>query len=111
MNLLYRINKSRQLHLCACIIRGQYNLRISINYEFATEDDIDRAWEIIKASYVHSLDKDWLNDNVGNDEELNRMKSNYSFINILSATSRDEYVSSNNLPLPFGPFGMHRNSS
>lgn len=42
LNLLVRINKSRQLHLVPCTLNGKYVLRFSVNYEFATPEMISK---------------------------------------------------------------------
>lgn len=42
LNLLIRINKSRQLHLVPCTLNGKYVLRLSVNYEFATPEIISK---------------------------------------------------------------------
>lgn len=42
LNLLVRINKSRQLHLVPCTLNGKYVLRLSVNYEFATPEIISK---------------------------------------------------------------------
>lgn len=42
LNLLVRINKSRQLHLVPCTLNGKYVLRFSVNYEFSTPEMISK---------------------------------------------------------------------
>lgn len=42
LNLLVRINKSRQLHLVPCTLNGKYVLRFSVNYEFSTPEVISK---------------------------------------------------------------------
>lgn len=42
INLLVRINKSRQLHLVPCTLKDKYVLRFSVNYEFATPEMISK---------------------------------------------------------------------
>lgn len=59
MNLLHRCNKSRKIHLVPTTLVGTYVLRISVNYVFATETDIERAWQVIQELYVTQLDKDF----------------------------------------------------
>lgn len=101
MNLLYRINKSRELRLCANVDRGHYCIRICVSYEFATETCIKRAWEVIKSFYVDSLDEEWLDaSSIPSDA---RRRSTHSFVNILDSTSRREEGSSSNLLFAFGP--------
>lgn len=58
MNLLYRLNRSKQIHMCPCELKGVYCLRVSVNYAFATKDDIQRAWKLIQSMYVTRLDED-----------------------------------------------------
>lgn len=43
LNLLVRINKSRQLHLVPCTLNDIYVLRFSVNYEFTTPEIISKC--------------------------------------------------------------------
>lgn len=49
-NLLLWVNKSKNIRMCPCTLKGQYNLRISVKYEYATEKDILRAWKTVQRS-------------------------------------------------------------
>lgn len=57
MNLVGRINKSHQIHIVPAVLRDDiYCLRFSINYEFATTTDVERAWKVVQSHYVDILD-------------------------------------------------------
>lgn len=94
MNLLYRINKSRKIHLVPYIFDGLYHLRISINYEFATEDDIRRAWGVIQSCYVAKLDEEWEEKrekkSPAEEKRLKQMKSQFSFVNVVEGGAEDK---------------------
>uniref|UniRef100_A0A1B6E7B5 Tyrosine decarboxylase n=1 Tax=Clastoptera arizonana TaxID=38151 RepID=A0A1B6E7B5_9HEMI len=47
-DLLAEINHSGKLHMVPSCIKGKYILRFCVNYQHATEDDIDTAWGIIQ---------------------------------------------------------------
>lgn len=59
VNLQYRINKSRILYLVPTMLKGQYSLRLSVNYMYTTPDDIANAWKIIQGYYVNELDEEF----------------------------------------------------
>lgn len=106
MNLLYRINKTRQLHMCPYVFKNKYNLRISVNHEFAEDIDIERAWEIIKSCYVEKLDDDWHlwhmdKDITKTDTKLRRKMSSMSFVDIIPDIGAERRASK--LSLTFGP--------
>lgn len=48
--LLANINASGKLHMIPSVIKGKYSIRFCVNSENATEDDMDQAFEIIRAS-------------------------------------------------------------
>lgn len=71
--------------MCPYSFNGLYHLRISVNHEFSTEDDIKRAWAVIQSNFVDELDKEWLelSDNHEPDHEIQRKKSNLSFVELV----------------------------
>lgn len=107
MNLLYRINKSRKIHMCPYIFNGLYNLRISINYEFSSEEDVRRAWGIIQSFYVTELDEEWQVDRMkkspAEEKRIRRMKSQLSFVDIIEGNRE---TSTPHLPSSFGRFSV-----
>lgn len=105
MNLLYRINNSKKIHMCPYILRGQYTLRLSVNHEFATESDIRRAWQVIQSFYVTSLDPEWDTTKSGTptDAKTKRLKSQMSFVNVVpSGKLNGDENKNTRLPLSFG---------
>lgn len=57
LNLLIRINKSRQLHLVPCTLNGNFVLRLSVNYEFTTPELISECSDCKQTmlSYLHMI--------------------------------------------------------
>lgn len=107
MNLLYRINKSKKIHMCPCILFGRFNLRISVNYEFATKKNIDYAWSVIQSFYVTKLDNEWCSG-PGMSTVLSDPLSFLSTEPSTTATTTERKFS---LPLAFGPVSIKPRSS
>jgi glutamate/tyrosine decarboxylase-like PLP-dependent enzyme len=84
MNLLWRCNKSKKIHLCPCTLKGVYSVRVSVNYPYQTEKDMLRAWTVIQSLYVTTLDKEMEQVLGGSTEESERAPSG-SFVRPLSA--------------------------
>lgn len=107
MNLLYRINKSRKIHMCPYIFNGLYHLRISINFEFATEEDIRRAWRVIQSYHVTELDEEWQADrkkkSPAEEKRDRQLKSQLSFVDVIEG-SRE--TSTPHLQAVFGRFSV-----
>lgn len=89
--------------MCPCVFKNKYNLRISVNREFADEKDIEYAWKIIQSFYVENLDDDWQMDKheTKSNSKLRRMRSSLSFIDIVPDEGRERRASK--LSLTFGP--------
>lgn len=107
MNLLYRINKSRKIHLVPYIFNGLYHLRISTNYEFSTEEDIRRAWSVIQSYYVTKLDEEWEEKrekkSPAEEKKLRKLKSQFSFVNVVDSGTEGKEV---RLQPTFGQFSV-----
>lgn len=70
--------------MCPFIFNGLYHLRISLNYEFSSEEDIRRAWDVIQSFYVTELDEEWQPDRPkktpAEEKRLQQMKTQMSFV-------------------------------
>lgn len=107
MNLLYRINKSHKIHMCPYIFNGLYHLRISVNYEFISEEDIERAWGVIQSFYVTELDEEWRAErkkkSPAEEKRARQLKSQLSFVHVIEG-KRD--TSKMKLNPAFGQFSV-----
>ncbi|KAG4066550.1 hypothetical protein HA402_007186 [Bradysia odoriphaga] len=103
LNLLIRINRSRQLHLVPCTLNGKFVLRFSVNYEFATPELIKAHWKIIQSFYVTTLDKEYLSET-----DFTVSKEEATIMAFANIVSKEKYESNpshkhESLPLSFGP--------
>ena len=47
--ILERVNTSGEIFISHTVLNGQYVLRLAVGHESTTEDDIRRAWDVIRA--------------------------------------------------------------
>ena len=45
--LLERVNASGEMFISHCVLNGRYVLRLAIGQMSTTEDDVQRAWEVL----------------------------------------------------------------
>lgn len=110
MNLVYRCNSSRQLHMLPAFTEGSYQLRISVNYEYITEENIREAWEIIKSFYVEELDEIFQvfnKEKTPASEKRMRMMSQMTYV---SLTDEPEGMGPRHLRDTFDLIRMHADS-
>jgi aromatic-L-amino-acid decarboxylase len=48
--LLERVNASGEIFISHTVLNGQYVLRLAIGHESTTEDDVRRAWDVLRSS-------------------------------------------------------------
>jgi aromatic-L-amino-acid decarboxylase len=47
--LLERVNASGEIFISHTVLNGRYVLRLAVGHESTTEDDIRRAWDVLRA--------------------------------------------------------------
>ena len=45
--LLERVNASGEMFISHCVLNGRYTLRLAIGQMSTTEEDVQRAWEVL----------------------------------------------------------------
>ena len=48
--LLERVNKSGEIFISHTVLNDRYVLRLAVGHETTTESDVERAWEVLRAS-------------------------------------------------------------
>jgi aromatic-L-amino-acid/L-tryptophan decarboxylase len=48
--ILERVNASGEIFISHTVLNGQYVLRLAIGHESTTEDDVRRAWDVLRAN-------------------------------------------------------------